>query len=84
MANIKSAVKRIGVIRKNTLRNAAVKTGVKTRLRKFAEAATKDEAAKAFNEAVIVLDKAVAKGVLHKNTAARKKSRLANKLKTMA
>ncbi len=84
MANIKSAVKRIEVIRKNTIRNAAIKTGVKTRLRKFIEAETKEEAAKAFKQAVTALDKAVAKGVLHKNTVARKKSRLAKRLNNMA
>ncbi|MBU7005918.1 30S ribosomal protein S20 [Phosphitispora fastidiosa] len=84
MANIKSAIKRIELIRKNTVRNTAIKTGVKTRLRKFVEAENKDEAANAFKQAVTALDKAVAKGVLHKNTAARKKSRLAKRLNNMA
>ncbi|WP_418790708.1 30S ribosomal protein S20 [Phosphitispora sp. TUW77] len=84
MANIKSAVKRIEIIKKNTARNTAIKTGVKTRLRKFVEAENKDEAANAFKQAVTAMDKAVSKGVLHKNTVARKKSRLAKRLNKMA
>ncbi len=80
MANIKSAAKRVEVTRKNTLQNTPVKTGVKTSVRKFIEAETKESAAVAFQQATVLIDKAAAKGVLHKNTAARKKSRLAKRL----
>lgn len=84
MANIKSAAKRIEVTRLNTLRNAPIKTSVKSSVRKFNEADSKENAASAFKTAQESLDKAVAKGVLHKNAAARKKSRLAKKLNKMA
>lgn len=84
MANIKSAAKRVEVTRKNTLRNAPVKTGVKSSVRKFNEADTKETAAAAFKHAVVSIDKSVAKGIMHKNSAARKKSRLAKKLNKMA
>lgn len=84
MANIKSAAKRVEIARKNTLRNAPVKTGVKTVIRKFNEAESREKAAEVFKQAVESIDKAVSKGVLHKNAAARKKSRLARKLNKMA
>ncbi|MCL5935269.1 MAG: 30S ribosomal protein S20 [Firmicutes bacterium] len=80
MANIKSAVKRVDVTRKNTLRNAPIKTTVKTAIRKFNEIDTKEDAAAALKNAQVSIDKAVAKGVLHKNAAARKKSRMTKKL----
>lgn len=84
MANIKSAAKRVEVTRLNTLRNAPIKTNVKSSIRKFNEADSKENAAIAFKTAQESLDTAVAKGVLHKNAAARKKSRLAKKLNNMA
>lgn len=84
MANIKSATKRIEVTRLNTLRNAPIKTNVKSSVRKFNEADNKENAVSALKTAQVSLDKAAAKGVLHKNTAARKKSRLAKKLNKMA
>ncbi|MCL4405630.1 MAG: 30S ribosomal protein S20 [Eubacteriales bacterium] len=83
MANIKSAIKRVDVTRKNTLRNAPIKTGVKTTIRKFNEVDTKENAATALKVAQVSIDKAVAKGVLHKNAAARKKSRMTKKLNKM-
>lgn len=83
MANIKSAIKRAEVAKQNTLRNAPIKKNVKTVVRKFVEADSKETAAAALKQAVEVLDKAVTKGVLHKNAAARKKSRLAKKLNNM-
>lgn len=84
MANIKSAKKRAELTIKNTIRNAPIKTGIKTAIRKFTAVDTKENAAAAFNQTVVTIDKAVAKGVLHKNTAARKKSRLAKSLNKMA
>lgn len=79
MANIKSAAKRAEIAQRNAARNAPVKTNVKSTVRKFMES-DKENAASAFKRAVIAIDKAVTKGVLHKNAAARKKSRLAKKL----
>ncbi|MDR0991962.1 MAG: 30S ribosomal protein S20 [Ruminococcus sp.] len=78
MANIKSAEKRVRIAAKNNLRNKAVKSNLRSTLKK-ADAAlnandgTSKEAVKA---AVKKLDQAVTKGVLHKNNAARKKSKL--------
>ncbi len=83
MPNIKSAAKRVEITRKRTARNAPIKTAVKTSIKKFNEAETKEQAAAAFRKAVISIDKAVSKGVLHKNAAARKKSKLARKLNAM-
>ena len=80
MANIKSAKKRILVNRTKMERNKAIKSGVKTAVKKVeAAVVAKDvEAAKAaLLNASSVIDKAATKGVYHKNTAARKVSRLA-------
>jgi small subunit ribosomal protein S20 len=79
LANTKSAKKRISVIAKRTLRNKMIKSRVKTFISNFNKSlATGDiEAIKEkLRLAVKELDKAATKGVLHKNTVARKKSRL--------
>ena len=75
MANIKSAKKRILVTRKKTLRNKSVKSRAKTEIKKVLAAAP-DAAALLMPAAQREIDKACSKGVYHKNTAARKKSRL--------
>jgi len=83
MPNIKSAKKRVLVIEKKTLINQMHKTALKTAVKRFeaaAESGNSDEAKALFNEAVKKLDKGVKQGILHKNTAARKKSQLALKL----
>jgi small subunit ribosomal protein S20 len=85
--NIKSAAKRVEVIRKRTLRNASIRSATRTAVKKFEVSLGKDDAAQTaanFKKALIALDKAVSKGVLHKNTAARKKSRLAKKFNKAA
>ncbi len=77
MANIKSQKKRILTNEKARLRNKAVKSEIKTAIRKVDEAvaAGDAEAAKAAaQEASRLLDRAASKGVLHKNTAANHKS----------
>ncbi|QZY30252.1 30S ribosomal protein S20 [Nocardioides coralli] len=77
MANIKSQIKRNKQNQKRHERNKAVKTGLKTAVRKFREAADagdKDTAVAASREAARKLDKAVSKGVIHKNQAANRKS----------
>ncbi len=79
MPNIKSSKKRVLVAERNRLRNASVKSEIKTAVRKTLELAKAKEEAElkpALNLVYQLCDKAVSKGVLHKNTAARKKSRL--------
>jgi len=79
MANIKSAKKRVLIAEKNRLRNVAFKSSIKTAVKKvieFANAGSQDEMKSALSKAYQLCDKAVSKGILHKNTAARKKSRL--------
>lgn len=83
MANIKSAKKRIKTTEVRTLRNKMVKTSVKNSIKKYEaalESGNLNVAKAALAEASHVIDKAAAKGVIHKNAAARKKSRLAIKL----
>ena len=80
MANIKSQIKRNRQNEERRLRNKAVKSELKTLIRKFrtaAEAGNADEAVAAHRVAARKLDKAVSKGVIHKNQAANKKSALA-------
>ena len=87
MANIKSAKKRIKVTEKKTLNNRMVKSALKTAIKKLevAIAANNAEEAKVLSvKATKSLDMAASKGVIHKNMAARKKSRLAAKLNAMA
>lgn len=79
MPNIKSAIKRVEVTRKRTIRNARIKSALRTSIKRFEEAmkaADRDEAGIKLKKAVVTIDKAVTKGILHKNAAARKKSRL--------
>ena len=83
MPNIKSAIKRVGVIEKKTLRNNMIKSGFRTAIRKFEEAVDANDVKNAetlFVDATKKIDMACSKGVIVKNTAARKKSRLAKKL----
>ena len=80
MANIKSQIKRNATNEKRRLRNKAVKSSLKTAVRSFREAAAsgdKDAAVAALRSATKKLDKAVSKGVIHKNQAANRKSALA-------
>ncbi len=80
MANIKSQLKRIKTNEKARLRNKAVKSELKTYVRRVREAvaaADKDKATTALVDASRKLDKAVSKGVIHANQAANRKSALA-------
>lgn len=86
MPNIKSAIKRVSVIEKKTLRNNMVKSGYKSAVKKFeqaVEAGNKEEATKLLALATKKVDQACTKGVIVKNTAARKKSNMAKKLNSM-
>ena len=80
MANIKSQKKRILTNEKARLRNKAVKSALRTHVRKFREAVEAEDAEKAQELARVAskaLDKAVSKGVIHKNQAANRKSAIA-------
>lgn len=82
MPNIKSAKKRVKVIETKTLQNKALNSQLKTEIKK-ANAAIENNAgdkAEAVRVAVKRIDQAVAKGIMHKNTAARRKSALDRKL----
>ncbi|MBW4556691.1 MAG: 30S ribosomal protein S20 [Trichormus sp. ATA11-4-KO1] len=91
MANTKSALKRAQIGERNRLRNKAYKSAVKTLMKKYFSAVEvyaanpnlelEQEVQVRLSEAYSKIDKAVKRGVLHPNNGARKKSRLANKLK---
>ena len=86
MPNIKSAKKRVKIIEKKTLRNNIIKSGYKTAVKKFEEAVkagNTEEAKTLFSTATKKIDQACSKGVIVKNTAARKKSNLAKKLNSL-
>lgn len=86
MANIKSQLKRIGTNLKATERNKAVKSELKTVVRAAREASAsgdKTAATAALQLANKKLDKAVSKGVIHKNQAANRKSAIAKKVSTL-
>ena len=87
MANIKSAKKRIKVIATKTERNKAIKSEVKTYIKKV-EAAVAAKDAAAAKEAFVIaskkIDMAASKGIYHKNNAARKVSRLAKAVNSIA
>ena len=83
MANIKSQIKRNRTNELRRLRNKAVKSELKTAVRRFREAADSGDtatAATALRSATRLLDKAASKGVIHKNQAANRKSAMAKKV----
>ncbi len=87
MANIKSAKKRVLVTKVRTERNKAIKSRVKTYLKKFEDAVAsgdKNAAKAAFIAAEVELTKAATKGVYHKNMVSRKIGRLAKAVDAMA
>lgn len=87
MANIKSAKKRIKVTQTKTLRNKMVKSALKTSIKKYEtaiEAGNVDEAKVLLGSTIKSIDMAASKGIIHKNVASRKKSRLTLKLNKLA
>lgn len=77
MPNIKSAIKRVKTTEKRTMRNRYVKSTLRTAVRGFRTALNDNEDADLkLRAALSAVDKAAAKGVIHRNTASRKKSRL--------
>jgi small subunit ribosomal protein S20 len=93
VANTKSALKRAQIAERNRLRNKAYKSAVKTLMKKYLAAVeayaanptpeSKQVVDTRMSEAYSKIDKAVKRGVLHPNNGARKKSRLAQKLKPL-
>ena len=87
MANIKSAKKRILVNQTKALQNQMIKSQLKTVIKKFnaaVESGDKAAASEAYKLAVKKVDQAVARGLLHKNNGAHKKSEFALKFNKMA
>lgn len=79
MANIKSSLKRAQIARIRTAKNAAYKSMMKTAVRRFETSLKDNDPATSkvmLQKAVRIIDKLAGKGIIHKNTAARKKSRL--------
>lgn len=86
MPNIKSAKKRVKVTASKTLQNKILRTGLKTEMKKYEAAVLagdKTAAEASYKSAVKRLDKAVCRGIIHKNTAAHKKSQFTKKLASM-
>ena len=87
MANIKSQIKRNRQNEKRRLRNKSVKSSLKTAIRKFHESAESGDleaTAAQLRDASRKLDKAVSKGVIHKNQAANRKSAIAKRLASLS
>jgi small subunit ribosomal protein S20 len=85
MANIKSQIKRNRQNEARRVRNKQVRSSLKTRVKRFEDALASGDSATAaaeYRETTQALDKAVSKGVIHKNKAANKKSRLARRLQS--
>jgi small subunit ribosomal protein S20 len=87
LPRIKSSIRSVKTDAERRASNFAIKSSVKTAVRKTAETAAagkSDEATTLLAKAASTIDKAASKGVLHKNTAARKKSRLTKKVSAAA
>jgi small subunit ribosomal protein S20 len=85
LANTKSAEKRIRSNERKRLRNLSYRSRVKTMIRKAEQLIFSGQSSEdAVREAISTLDKAAVKGIIHKNNAARRKSRLMKKLNTQA
>lgn len=85
MPNIKSAIKRVKTSESAKAQNIQVKSAMRTAIKKAEAAVVTNDAtvAQNFAEAASKLDKAAGKGLIHKNAAARKKSRLAKKINSL-
>lgn len=82
MPNIKSAIKRVKVAKTKTAQNQMVKSALKTAIKKFEAASAagdKENLTESYTFAVKKIDQACAKGILKKNTASRKKSKITKK-----
>lgn len=83
MPNIKSAKKRVKTTSKARLANSSEKSSMRTAIKKVEKTTNKEEATKLLNEVTKKLDKAAGKGLVHKNYAARQKSRLTQKVNSL-
>jgi small subunit ribosomal protein S20 len=83
MAHHKSAFKRIQIIERNKARNKFYRSSMKTILKNVTSSKSKKDGLTNYNKAASFLDKMVSKGILHKNTAANKKSSLMNYVNTL-
>ncbi|MBR5743328.1 MAG: 30S ribosomal protein S20 [Clostridia bacterium] len=87
MPNIKSAKKRVLVTSTKNMQNKAAKSALRTDLKKFDQAVANGEKAEAqdlYTKAVVALDKAASDGLIHKNNAANKKSKMTRRLNKLA
>jgi small subunit ribosomal protein S20 len=87
MPNIKSAKERVLVNEKKAQANKAVKSALKTQIKKFLAAVSagdKETAAQLYPVTVAAIDEAASKGIIHKNNANNKKAKLAKKLNSLA
>ena len=87
MPNIKSAKKHVLVTEKKTAQNKAIKSALKTTIKKFLAAVNegnKEEATTLYPVTVSAIDSAASKGIIHKNNAANKKAKLAKKLAALS
>ncbi len=83
MAVHPSVAKRLKQSHKARLRNRSVKSNIKTLIRKVEESSDPEEAQKHFRQVISLLDKAAGQKVMHKNTVARTKTRLAKRIKEL-
>ncbi|AFV03599.1 SSU ribosomal protein S20p [Dehalobacter sp. UNSWDHB] len=85
MPNIKSAIKRVQLSKLQNAKNTAARSSLRTAIRRYEEAVNNnpENAVEALQKASRALDKAAAKGLIHKNKAARKKSRMAKKFQAL-
>jgi len=86
VANIKSAKKRVKTSEKSRVRNVEIRSRMRTLIKRVVtaiEGGKKEEAVAAYTEATPLIDGAVNKGIIHKNKAARHKSRLNTKIKAL-
>ena len=87
MANLKSAIKRIQTNESRRVRNQAVKTNMRTHIKRvehYVNENNVENAKEAYQTAAQVIDKAVQKGVIHRNNGNRQKNRLAKKIRTIS
>ncbi len=84
MAHHKSAKKRIQIAERQRIRNRSYKSRMKTAMKRVLEAESKEAAMEAVNKAYAIIDKLVSKGVIPRNTAANKKSRLMRHINSMS
>lgn len=87
MPNIKSSIKRVELAKKRTAINKSRKSAMKTAIKRFEQSLVEGEPEKiqvSFKRAIKAVDTSASKGLIHKNTAARKKSQLQRKLNSSA